>query len=289
MTNHQKIQSPEAFTLIELLVVIAIIAILAALLLPGLAAAKRQANTTKCTSNMRQIGVGFSLYTGDNTETFPAAACDGTADNSQYTWDTAIHPYSGGNPNLNKATLDTGAIDQTLAPPIMRCPSDIGPDTYWDAGTTVGRRTYAMNSIGPDWSSVPLGQPLPKPTNGVGIYWATPVLAASSPGYKTSVILAPAETINVVEQPTGNNVCGNVWPSFCVGPYTSDGGEGLGECYQTAPNDTNNQGLALYKLQGNRFNYLFFDNHVATLTMQQTVGSGTTNAPLGLWTIKPGD
>src|SRR5271157_3960806 len=78
-----------AFTLIELLVVIAVIAILAALLLPALAAAKRQGNMAKCMSNLRQLGVGFSLFTGDNAETYPPAACYG-ADNSQYTWDTWI-------------------------------------------------------------------------------------------------------------------------------------------------------------------------------------------------------
>jgi prepilin-type N-terminal cleavage/methylation domain-containing protein len=61
-----------AFTLIELLVVIAIVAILAALLLPGLARAKGQADRISCLNNLRQISVFMQLYTDDNNDVFPA-------------------------------------------------------------------------------------------------------------------------------------------------------------------------------------------------------------------------
>ncbi len=59
-----------SFTLIELLVVIAIIAILAAMLLPALSAARESARESHCTGKMKQLALANILYSGDNNDFF---------------------------------------------------------------------------------------------------------------------------------------------------------------------------------------------------------------------------
>ncbi len=61
----------KGFTLIELLVVIAIISILAAILFPVFARARENARRASCMSNLKQIGLGFMMYTQDYDETYP--------------------------------------------------------------------------------------------------------------------------------------------------------------------------------------------------------------------------
>jgi prepilin-type N-terminal cleavage/methylation domain-containing protein len=60
-----------AFTLVELLVVLAIVAVLAGLLLPGLARAKDNARATQCVSNLRQWNLALALYVNENEDCIP--------------------------------------------------------------------------------------------------------------------------------------------------------------------------------------------------------------------------
>jgi prepilin-type N-terminal cleavage/methylation domain-containing protein/prepilin-type processing-associated H-X9-DG protein len=66
--------SPRAFTLVELLTVIAIVAILVALSMVGISSMRTNANTAKCTSNLKQLFLSAQNFSTDNNGYLPQAA-----------------------------------------------------------------------------------------------------------------------------------------------------------------------------------------------------------------------
>jgi prepilin-type N-terminal cleavage/methylation domain-containing protein/prepilin-type processing-associated H-X9-DG protein len=118
------------FTLVELLVVIGIIALLMSILMPALSNARRQSNSVKCLSNLRQIGTAFQLYSNENKGFFPVAVHE--VGNAQYPipeerrWPDLIAPYVSASQNIKYDNLE----DIRRNSVIWGCPEWTKTDEY---------------------------------------------------------------------------------------------------------------------------------------------------------------
>ena len=239
------------FTLVELLVVIAIIGILASLLLPSLGKARKTSQGAVCISQEKQISIASSLFADDNEGQIVAA-------------------WIGGYENALNSTFHPISFDDHLGDYMGRQLTLAQKRSQYVYPADSTSKTNSLFLCPLDDTASAFGEAYRR-TYSMNGRVATRENPPGSSASNYTRIPDSSGTLLMSEYPIAQNSLGK------------DGRSGL-------YNPTTQVDSAGYNYHGNsKFSYLFIDGHATISSIYSTVGSGSVDSALGMWTKDAND